>query len=845
MRRDLHDGWTLQVEGAHDVPKGIQGPVPASVPGCVHTDLLAADLIPEPYHGTNETELQWIGENDWTYSARFTVDGGLLEHDHLDLVCEGLDTVATLTLNGERLGETENMHLAYRFDVKPFLKTGENELTITFRSAVKHANEQVERLGYLPTSGYPHPFNFIRKMACNFGWDWGPTFVTAGIWQPTYLDAWSGARIASVRPLVTKADENKAVVEVYAELAGEVEGVEVEVSLLGPGGEEALSDVTKVLETSGARRVGRSHKTTTHSVTLEVENPHLWWPTGHGEQPLYTLKLELKKDTQTLDTWQHKIGLREVKLDTSEDDIGSKFTLYLNGKPIFCKGANWIPDDCFVTRVTPERYRERITQALDANMNMLRVWGGGIYEQEAFYDTCDELGVLVWQDFLFACAQYPEEAPFDKLVELEARHQVTRLSPHPSLVLWNGNNENLWGYWDWELKGKTWREWAEGRTWGAGFYFELLPNVVKNLDPSRPYAPGSPYSNSPDRYPNLDEHGTRHIWDVWNQVDYTVYRDYRPRFASEFGHQAPPTYATLKEALPADELVVDSPSMKHHQKAENGEFKLSSRLAEHFPEPERFDDWLYFTQLNQARAVQTGVERFRSLAPECMGTLYWQLNDCWPVVSWAAVDGYGRKKPLWYATRKFFADKLATFQPDGDGLYLCLVNDSDDLCWGEQRVQRLSFSGEVLAEQAVEYDLEPRSVQRIELAEDIVHPDDFKTNFLVAHGFAAGGFAKAFWFFERDKDLQYPEPAFDVKLEPTPSGYTLTLTAQTLLRDICLFADKLTSDAEVSEQLVTLLPGESFAFEIATQAELSLAELTGVLYTANRATRLKRHSETK
>ena len=820
MRQELHSGWTLQVASDNDVPSSVKKDVPATVPGCVHTDLLAADLIPEPYFGTNEKALQWIGENDWSYRTTFTVEKGLLESPHLDLVCEGLDTVATLELNGEIIGETENMHVGYRFDVKRYLESGENELVITFRSALAYGNEQVERLGYLPTSGYPHPYNFIRKMACNFGWDWGPTFITAGIWQPLYLEAWGSARIASVRPLVPSANEKEAVVEVHTEFAGKADGAELTLTLTDPAGK-------KVIE--------RREEASESLYALSVSDPQLWWCVGHGEQPLYTLRLELTKNNQTLDTWQRKIGLREIRLDTSEDDIGTKFTLHLNGKPIFCKGANWIPDDCFVTRVTPERYRERVTQALDANMNMLRVWGGGIYEQKAFYDTCDELGILVWQDFLFACAQYPEEAPFDTLVKAEARYQVARLSPHPSLVLWNGCNENLWGYWDWSLKGKTWREWAQGRTWGAGFYFELLPGIVKELDPSRPYAPGSPYSNDPERYPNEDAHGTRHIWDVWNRVDYTVYRDYRPRFSGEFGLQGPPNYATLQAALPAAELAADSASLKQHQKAENGQDKLSSRLAEHFPEPESFDDWHYFTQLNQARAVALGVEWFRSLAPACMGALYWQINDCWPVISWAAVDGYGRKKPLWYATRKFFADKLVTIQPDGDELYLCLVNDSDEPFQDQQKVTRATFSGEVLAEQTIGYDLEPRSVQRIKLAANFTEPNDATTEFLVTDGFA-----RAFWYFERDKHLEYPQPEFEVDLEPSPTGYTLTLTAKTFLRDTCVFVDKLDPSAEVSEQLVTLLPGESFTFEITTEAELRSVDLTKetALYTANRAATL-------
>ncbi len=820
IKVDLTGDWTLRNTTTREVPGSVDGlNVPATVPGCVHTDLLAAGLIPDPYYARNELALQWIGENDWQYVCKFEVSEALLAREKLELVCDGLDTVATVELNGHIVGTSENMHLAYRFDAKPFLRGGANDLSITFRSALNYAREQVERLGYLPNSSYPHPFNFIRKMACNFGWDWGPSLVTAGVWQPIYLEAWEGARIASVRPLVTGASEEKAVVEVHVEVEGVVAGLELALTLEDFRGDVVKSPLTPLKE-GGT------------SVTLTVPDPLLWWPVGHGEQPLYTLRVELKRDETTLETQQRRIGLRQVRLKTEVDAIGSEFVLEINGKPIFCKGANWIPDDCFVTRVTPERYRERITQALDANMNMLRVWGGGIYESEAFYEICDELGVMVWQDFLFACALYPEEEPFGSLVEAEARAQITRLSAHPSLVLWNGNNENLWGYLEWERGGKLWLEWAAGRSWGAGFYFELFPKLIKELDPTRPYTPGSPFSGSLELHPNSASHGTLHIWDVWNSADYVNYRKYIPRFASEFGFQAPPTFATLAESVPESERHAKSAAMLHHQKADRGDEKLTYGFRRHFSAPQSFDDWHFLTQLNQARALQLGVEWFRAHTGRCMGALYWQLNDCWPVTSWAAVDGYGRKKLLWYATKHFFADRLLSIQPHGDGLFVHLVNDSDEAWETTVTTQRRAFSGEVCAEHLEQVHIKPRSVERFRLEPALTHTEHPATELLTAE---ADGL-RALWTFSRDAQLRYPRLEVDAELEGTANGYVLRLEAKTFVRDLCLLVDKLEPAATTDTQLLTLLPGERGAFEVWTDQTLSLEACLEptILYSANR-----------
>ena len=353
---------------------------------------------------------------------------------------------------------------------------------------------------------------------------------------------------------------------------------------------------------------------------------------------------------EPLDTWTRRIGFRTVELDTSADDHGTAFTFRINGRPIFVKGANWIPDDHLLTRITRERLAHRLDQAVDANLNLVRIWGGGIYESEDFYELCDERGLLVWQDFLLACAAYPEEQPLWDELEAEAREHVARLTPHPSLVLWNGGNENLWGFMDW-----GWQEDLQGRTWGFRYATELLKDVVAELDPTRPYSDGSPYSPGAaltEVHPNDPDHGTLHQWEVWNRVDYRVYGDDVPRFCSEFGFQGPPTWATLTRAVHAADggpLTKDDPTFLLHQKAEDGNGKLDRGMEPHLGVPDDFADWHWAAQLNQARAVRFAIEHYRSWWPRTAGSIVWQLNDCWPVTSWAAIDGDERPKPLWYA----------------------------------------------------------------------------------------------------------------------------------------------------------------------------------------------------
>ncbi|GAA1696430.1 glycoside hydrolase family 2 protein [Fodinicola feengrottensis] len=794
MRTLLHAGWTVRAASRTDEVDAV---VPATVPGCVHTDLLAAGLIPDPYLDENEAAVAWIGRTDWRYETTFQWQPA--GDDRVDLVCDGLDTVATVEVNGVVVGETRNMHRGYRFDVRQTLRPGANRLAITFGSPISFAEQLREKLGARP-GGDRFPYNFIRKMACNFGWDWGPELVTAGIWRPIALESWSTARLASVRPLVT-VEGNRGLVAVHVEVESD----------------EAVPVVVRV-----ADQVVEATVRTEGVIEVVVENPRLWWPRGYGEQPLYPLRVEIPGH----DSYQTEIGFRTVRLDTTPDDIGTAFTFVVNDVPVFARGVNWIPDDCFPHRVDRERYERRLGQATDAGVNLVRVWGGGIFESDDFYQTCDRAGILVWQDFLFACAAYPEEEPIRGEVIAEAREAVTRLCPHPSLVLWNGNNENIWGYYDW-----GWREKLGDRTWGLGYYLDILPKIVAELDPTRPYCAGSPWSLSTDIYPNDPDHGCMHIWDVWNQRDYTGYLDYVPRFASEFGFQGPPRWSTLTRAVHDRPLTPYGPEMVAHQKAQDGMAKIDRSLTEHFGVPAAMDDWFWAAQLNQARALSLGIEHFRSWAPRCAGTVVWQLNDCWPVTSWAVVDGDGGRKPAWYALKHAYADRLVTVQARDGGLAVVIVNDTAQAWEDTVSVRRMSFEGKVLAEQDLTLSVGERKTALLAVSDRLSEPADPSGELLVVESSAG----RACWFFRPDKDLSLPVDRYDVSSSTMAGGYRVSVTARSLLRDVAVLADRVAVDAEVDDMLVTLLPGETVMFEVRTAVDLDPALLTGptVVRTAN------------
>ncbi|MEI7032844.1 glycoside hydrolase family 2 protein [Streptomyces pratensis] len=817
VRTPLSQGWTLRLNTDRDTPEGtpprLAGTtVPAQVPGCVHTDLMAAGLLADPYLDRNESKAAWVGRADWTYASELPRREGAFER--ADLVFEGLDTVAAVRVAGRLLGRTRNMHRSYRFDVTDLLADGPAPLEVAFTSAYTEAEALREALGQRPNS-YSEPFNYLRKMACSFGWDWGPTLVTAGVWREARVEQWSTARLAEVRPQVTVAGDGSGTVEVTVDL-----------DRTTTGQDRPLRLVAGVGDTSSEVTVAPGAMTAT--VSVHTPDVALWWPRGYGEQPLYACTVVLEDaGGHALDAWERRVGFRTIELDTSQDEHGSAFTLVVNGTPVFARGVNWIPDDVFPTRVTADRYRARLTQAAEAGVDLVRVWGGGIYEDRAFYDICDELGLMVWQDFLFACAAYPEEQPLRSEIEAEARENVVRLMPHPSLVLWNGNNENLWGFADWE-----WEQALGGESWGEGYYLGLLPRIVAQTDPTRPYWAGSPWSGSWDHTPNDPDHGTAHSWEVWNRRDYSDYLTTVPRFVAEFGWQAPPACATLERALSERPLTAQSPGMLHHQKAEDGNGKLNRGLARHFAPPADFDTWHYLTQLNQARAVAAGVEHWRSHWPRCAGTVLWQLNDCWPVTSWAAIDGDARLKPLYFEMRRLYADRLLTVQERDGALVLAGCNQSA-AAWGATvTVRRMGADGTVRAGAEVPFEAAGRSVALAALPRSVTEFGDVRGEFLVAD---ADGL-RAVHFGCPDREFAYPAASYEVRVrEDGEGGAAVTVTASGLVRDLLLQADRLAPDARADRGRVTLLPGESCTWRVTGWARPTAHAAEAALFCVNGA----------
>nr|WP_218882120.1 glycoside hydrolase family 2 protein [Nesterenkonia xinjiangensis] len=820
----MTDGWTVQATGGAQSALVGDRAVPAVVPGEVHLDLLREGLIPDPFLDDHEALTAWIGRTDWTYRSTFTLTAeDLAAHARHDLVFAGIDTVARILLNGRPLAHVANQHRGWRFDVTDALSAGSNELIVEMRSPVSYANEQSQALGPRQRP-YSLPYEAIRKAACSFGWDWGISTCSVGIWKPVTLESWSVARLQEVRlrtetedPAPDGAPSAAPAVQQSNGRPGELGSGRVLAEVLverespGDAGEELALELE--LEEGGGRSEVRV-PAGTGSIVLDLAAGQVrrWWPAGHGEQPLYDVTLRLRRpddgadsaDDAPLDAASRRVGFRTVAWSSDPDEHGTPLQLLVNGRPVYVKGVNWIPDDAFFTRVDRDRYARRLQQARDAHVNLVRVWGGGIYESDDFFDLCDELGLLTWQDFLFACAGYPEEEPLRTEVEAEARENIARIGHHASLVMLCGNNENLWGYEDW-----GWKDMLDGASWGAEYYHRLLPALVQEIAPQVPYSPGSPFSPG-GQHPNDESHGSVHLWEQWNQKDWRTYREHRPRFVAEFGWQGPPAWSTLTRAISDAPLTPESPGMIVHQKAEHGNDKLTRGLLPHHRVPRDMELWHWAMQLNQATAVATALRWFRSLAPLNSGAVVWQLNDCWPVTSWAAIDGDEREKPLYHALAGAYAPRLITLQPTDGGLEAVLCNDTAESWEGPLQLARLDLDGAALAEVEIEVRVAPRGTERVTLPTSLAFPQD-ATRELVRAGLHD---LADHWFFAEPRDSALPDPRFSATLRTVEDGVALDVTAETLLRDLTLLVDRVSQDARVGTGLVTLLPGRTATFRL-------------------------------
>ncbi len=676
---DLAGVWTLE-----RVKTGKR--YPARVPGDTHSALIAAGVIPDPYVGRRELDVQWVGREDWAFERSFTVEDRLLAERLVYLSFDGLDTVAEVSVNGKLVGRSDNMFVRRRYECRRHLRRGRNTVRVLLCSAENEAARRARRLPYpiphtLNAVQSPHR-NLLRKVQCHAGWDWGPCLMVAGIYGGASLEATSGVRIDY---LYTEQRHAKASVKVRVTAECTVARAGRWPLAVSLGGRT----VTRELDLPEGPAVA--------SAEIEVARPRLWWPAGYGEQPLYELAVDIGGHRVT-----RRIGLRTIELENREDADGLSMAFRVNGVPVFCKGANWIPSDALPSRQTRAQLEHLLGSAARANMNMLRVWGGGQYEGDAFYDLCDELGILVWHDMMFSCALYPADPGFLAGVEEEVRHQVKRLRDHPSIALWCGNNEDV-GALNWFEESLAHRDRYlvdyDRLTEGT------IGRVIDECDPTRPFWPSSPCGGRNDYGDNWHQQnrGDMHYWVVWHEgKPFAAYLDVQPRFCSEFGYQSFPSVATIRGYAGGGSLNATAPDVEHHQRHPRGNSIITEMFTRYFRVPDGFESFVYLSQVQQALAIRTAVEYWRTLRPRCMGTLYWQLDDCWPVCSWSSIEHDGTWKLLHYAARRFFAPlMLAVFLKDG-AAEAWIVNDTRERVSAAATFEVLGFDGTVLHRERVE-----------------------------------------------------------------------------------------------------------------------------------------------
>lgn len=655
---------------------------PATVPGCVHTDLLENRLIDDPFFGANERNLQWIEDEDWEYRTVFDVDRELLACEHVELDFEGLDTYADVYLNDRLLLEADNMFRAWRADCADLLRETGNVLRIHFRSPVSAVSE---RWNALPRKLPGGPRVLTRKAAYHYGWDWAPRFVTSGIWRPVYLRGWNAARITDLHIEQRSVAEDRALLSAHFTIEA-ADSQKVSLSVSRGGWKRDGKNVDLV---PGVNSV---------AIDFSIDEPRLWWTNGLGEPYRYYVLGEMRDGSSLVDWAARRVGIRTIELVRERDAEGESFYFKLNGVPVYMKGANYIPQDSFLPRVTAGRYESIVSSAAAAGMNMLRVWGGGVYEDDAFYDLCDAYGILVWQDFQFACAMYPGDDAFLENVEREAVENVVRLRNHPSIALWCGNNEidEAWRHWGWQ-RDLRYTEADSAAVWADydKLFHGLLPGVVAKYGSGAPYVPSSPrYGRAEER--SLAE-GDAHYWGVWHDGEpFEMFREKIPRFMSEFGFQSFPSWASVARFTELEDERLDSEVMLAHQKHPRGNELIERYRERSYRRPRDFESHLYVSQLLQAEGMKTGIEAQRRAKPRCMGTLYWQLNDCWPAASWSSIDYFNDPKALYYFARNAYREVLVSPVIEKDMLRVYAVSDRPEPVAATALLRLMDFAGNVV-----------------------------------------------------------------------------------------------------------------------------------------------------
>ena len=807
---------------------------PAQVPGVVQTDLLKDGLIPDPFYQDNDTKLQWIGLTDWEYRTTFEADAATLGHDHVDLVFEGLDTYADVYVNDQAVLHADNMFRRWRVPVKGILKSGPNNLRVVFHSPIESMIPKVKALPYIlpaistaintgneeniATSPY------TRKAPYQYGWDWGPRYVTEGIWRPIRVETWDALRIENFhvqQETITKTDA--AVNAEFNIEAGRSTPASLEVTY-GPLAGTAFPAVRQSVQlVPGLNRI---------SVPIHIANPKLWYPNGYGTQDRYQFSAVVRTGKDIAANAALKTGLRSIELRREVTKTGKSFAFIVNGMPVFAKGADVIPFDSFPNRVTPEIHRQILESARDAHMNMVREWGGGYYESDDFYDICDELGILVWQEFMFGGDMVPGGAEFQNSVRQEAIDQVTRLRDHPSIVLWCGNNEieTGWVHWgDRQIFKESVSPADREKVWTdyVVLFHGILAQVVAQYGNPVPYWGSSPSANF-ENPPDSQTDGDMHYWQVWHALaPIEMYTQQFPRFMSEYGFQSFPGMRTIRTFAKPEDMDIRSATMRDHQKNTGGNERILSYMLRWYPEPKDFASFVYLSQVLQAEAIKVGAEHLRRQMPNTMGSLYWQLNDCWPVASWASIDYYGRWKALQYYARRFYDDMIVSpFRHDGK-VDVYVVSDKLQPLNGTIHTRLLDFSGKVLSEKTQDVQIPAQSSAIYFTADqkELLANADPTKSFLVFDLTVRGQqVSRNLIFFDTMHNLDLPKPVkIETSLDKSNGSYAVTLRSPALARSVFVSFGDL--DVKTEDNYFDLLPGEAVTVKLKTPAAVTLDQL--------------------
>jgi beta-mannosidase len=799
---------------------------PASIPGTVHADLEENGLIKDPLYRMNEDDVQWIEKKDWEYRTTFEIGKETLKKQVVEMEFRGLDTYADVYLNEHLILQADNMFLGWKVDCKPYLVEGENSLRVYFHSQVNEGMKKLKQLDYIiPATNEQAPIDqrtnvFTRKAPFHYGWDWGPRLVTSGIWRPVSIKAWNNAVIEDVYIVTESIADNQAVISATIEIMAE---------------EDGTYDLNLFIDRkdSGVKhRVRATKGINTTRFEIVLDNPRLWWPNGLGDANLYNMDFRLQKGRNIIDSYNIDYGVRTVQLVQQPDDVGHSFYFEVNGVPVFMKGANIIPSNTLTPSVTEDTYRKLIHSAVDANMNMLRVWGGAIYEEDIFYKLCDENGLLVWQDFMFACALQPGDEPHLENIKKEAEYNVRRLRNFASIALWCGNNENLmaWHNWGWqdyfndEQRDFMWRTYER-------IFYEILPQAVQKYDPKNSYWASSP-SAIGDQLADRKS-GDEHDWTIWfYQRPFSDYWNNVPRFVSEWGFQAFPGINTIRTFSNPEDHDYDSKAMRHRQRSRmnfispgfDGNDMIRQYMGWYYDVPEDFERFVYVSQLLQAKGYKTAIEAHRSHMPHCMGSLYWQLNDSWPTISWSTVDHFYRWKASHYAVKKAFEPLIVTAHHNSGELKIYSVSDMQEQINATLVAMFMDLRGTTF--QTIEKPVLILPNTSVVISEQNISGWlDKKENVVVSLEIIKGEevLADNIFYFTEPKYLNLGDPEIEFSLEKVPGGYLLNIVCGKLLKG--LFIDTPDPDSHFSDNFFDLLPGRKKSVLIQTDMPLTVDDI--------------------